>query len=146
MNLGGRIKLCLDAKCWTQADLVKSVDGLDRANLSALIRRDAKRSAFAFQIATVLGCRLEWLLSGAGAQWVSESANYQLNQSVSDGMGEPKIDSHAKLLALFNELPYGEQQNVLSYVEVRKQACDQLFQDILKLRGVDIVPMRRAKS
>ncbi len=145
MNLGGRIKLCLDAKGWTQADLVKSVDGLDRANLSALIRRDAKRSAFAFQIATVLGCRLEWLLSGTGPQWVDESANVKSIQAVSNGFAEPKIDGHAKLLALFNELPYGEQQNVLSYVEVRKQACDQLFQDILKLRGVEIVPARGAK-
>jgi hypothetical protein len=145
MNLGGRIKLCLDAKGWNQADLVKSVDGLDRANLSALIRRDAKRSAFAFQIATVLGCRLEWLLSGTGSQWGDDLANAKLIQGVSDVFTEPKMDGHAKLLALFNELPYGEQQNVLSYVEVRKRACDQLFQDILKLRGVEIVPARGAK-
>jgi hypothetical protein len=40
---------------------------------------------------------------------------------------------------MFDELPPSEQQNVLSYVEMRQQACEQLFQDILKVRGVKVV-------
>lgn len=145
MNLGSRIKLCLDAKNWTQADLVKAVPGLDRANLSALIRRDAKRSGFASQIAMALGCRLEWLLTGTGMQWLEGSINDQLNQGDNSSLSEPNASYHAKLLAMFDELPQSEQQNILSYIEVRKQACEQLFQDILKMRGVEVVPTRRSK-
>lgn len=138
MNLGSRIKLCLDAKNWSQADLVKAVPGLERANLSALIRRDAKRSTFASQIAIVFGCRVEWLLTGTGAQWLEEPI-IELEQGKSDRLGEPMAHYHSKLLAMFDELPPSEQQNVLSYVEMRQQACEQLFQDILKVRGVKVV-------
>jgi hypothetical protein len=145
MNLGSRIKLCLDAKNWTQADLVKAVPGLDRANLSALIRRDAKRSGFASQIAVALGCRLEWLLAGMGNQWADELISIELQQDDTNVLAEPKASYHAKLLAMFDELPQSEQQKVLSYVEVRKQACEQLFQDLLKMRGVEVVPTRRSK-
>ena len=145
MNLGLRIKLCLEAKNWTQADLVKAVPGLDRANLSALIRRDAKRSGFAFQIAIALGCRLEWLLTGKGIQWSEELNAVKLKQDDNSSLAEPEASYHAKLLAMFDELPQSEQQNVLNYVELRKQACEQLFQDLLKMRGVEIVPTRRSK-
>lgn len=145
MGLGSRIKLCLDAKNWTQADLVKAVPGLDRANLSALIRRDAKRSGFAPQIAMALGCRLEWLLAGSGLQWLEQTANIESNQCDNDNSAKPVADYRAKLLAMFDELPRSEQQNVLSYIEVRKQACDRLFEDILKLRGVEAVPVRKVK-
>lgn len=143
MSLGLRIKLCLDAKNWSQADLVKAVSGLDRANLSALIRRDAKRSAFASQIATALGCRLEWLLAGTGEQWIEELSNPQLNED--NSLTEPMVSYHARLLAMFDELPPSEQENVLNYVEGRRQTCEQLFQDILKIRGIQIVPTRGSK-
>jgi hypothetical protein len=145
MNLGLRIKLCLDAKNWTQADLVKAVPGLDRANLSALIRRDAKRSGFASQIAIALGCNLEWLVSGTGGQWLEYSSNVELNRLDNGSVAEPEADYHAKLLVMFDELPQSEQQNVLNYIEVRKQACEQLFQDLLKMRGVEVVPTRRSR-
>lgn len=145
MGLGSRIKLCLDAKNWTQADLVKAVPGLDRANLSSLIRRDAKRSGFASQIAVALGCRLEWLLDGSGLQWLDEPTNFQLNQDDNYHLATSSAAYHAKLLAMFDELPRSEQQNVLSYIEARKQVCEQLFQDILKMRGVEVVPIRGTK-
>ena len=69
MGLGARIQLCLTAKGWTQSDLLRAVPALERATLSAIIRRDAKRSMYAIAIAEALGCGVEWLMTGEGMQW-----------------------------------------------------------------------------
>lgn len=62
MNLGRRIELLLEQKGWLQRDLLDRVPDLEAATLSALIRRDSKRSDAAPEIARALGVSLEYLL------------------------------------------------------------------------------------
>lgn len=64
MNLGGRISQRLDELGWKQVDLVDRVPGLDAATLSALIKRDSRRSNWATQIAAALNVSVEYLLTG----------------------------------------------------------------------------------
>lgn len=64
MNIGGRIKKRLEELGWERARLIELVPDLTPANLSALIRRDSKRSEFDEQIAKALGVSLLWLVYG----------------------------------------------------------------------------------
>jgi len=64
MNLGSRIKKRLEQLGWERSRLIELVPDLTPANLSALIRRDSKRSEFDEEIAKALGVSLLWLVYG----------------------------------------------------------------------------------
>lgn len=68
MGMGKRIQEALDHLKLKQAWLVEAA-GIDTGALSALIRRDSKRSEFSGQIADALGVHHRWLQSGEGAMW-----------------------------------------------------------------------------
>ncbi len=141
MGLGSRIQLCLEARRWSQSDLVRNVAGLDRSNLSALIRRDAKRSAYAGEIARVLGCEPSWLLTGEGKQWRNEMIEEaDGHYSLADADKPPSDDCLLqRLLALFNQLPSHEKQSVVDHAEQRLQVCEQVLQDMLLIKGLQVV-------
>lgn len=66
MNMGKRIELRLRELGWQQVDLLRRVPDMGAGTLSATIKRDAKKSDFAGEIAKALGVRLEWLQTGQG--------------------------------------------------------------------------------
>lgn len=140
MGLGFRIQKCLTEKNWSQSDLLKRVPGLERANLSAIIRRDAERSSFALAIARGLGCESKWLLDGSGAQWPTDSIREQ--SSVYQSSGDEfntSIDQEQHCLDLFRQLPAPEKQRVLMFMQERIGFCEQLMNDMLMLKGLDVV-------
>ena len=140
MGLGSRIQQCLDAKDWSQSDLLKVVPGLERANLSAIIRRDARRSSFAVLIAKGLGCELDWLINGTGQQWSSSGIKEieALYSSSSADHQLPEIQQQL-VLKLFNQLPRHEKQLVLQFIEERIGVCEQMLTDMLNIKGLDVV-------
>jgi len=142
MGLGSRIQLCLDARGWSQSDLLRMVAGLERSNLSALIRRDAKRSAYGAEIAKALGCEHNWLLTGQGRQW-GESVVQEADghYSVPDKQGSDDY-LQQRLLIAFNQLPSNEKQNIVNYAEERLLICEQVLQDMLLIKGLQVVPKK----
>ena len=137
MGLGSRIQQCLDAKHWSQSDLLKLVPGLERANLSAIIRRDAQRSSFAALIAKGLGCNLNWLLSGTGPQW--EDAGIKEVEALYVSDHQQSEVQQERVLKLFNQLPRHEKQLVLQFIEQRIGVCEQMLADMLNIKGLDVV-------
>lgn len=65
MGMGSRLSQALDAKSMSQAELARA-SGVDEATISALIKRDSKRSEAAPALADALGLSLHWLLTGEG--------------------------------------------------------------------------------
>lgn len=140
MGLGSRIQQCLEAKGWSQSDLLRVVPGLDRANLSAIIRRDAQRSSYAGLIAKGLGCEEDWLMSGKGQQWsgavIKEiTAPYDAIQPDN----QPVTNQQQLLLERFNQLPRHEKKLVLEFIEQRIRVCEQMLTDMLSIKGLDVV-------
>ncbi|MEY2700754.1 MAG: hypothetical protein RIQ52_1509 [Pseudomonadota bacterium] len=134
MNLGGRIKQMLDEKGWTQSELLRRVPDLDRANLSALIVRDAKRSRFSGGIARALGCSRFWLETGKGLPHEIEGGEFQPE----DGAMSDDPALLKRLNLLFCQLPQSEQLRVIKFLEQRKALCDQLLEELLSARGVGL--------
>ena len=64
MNLGTRIKIRLEELGWERKELLDRVPELSSQSLSALIRRDSRRSELDFRIATALGVTVPWLNDG----------------------------------------------------------------------------------
>lgn len=64
MNLGKRIEQKLKELGWERKDLMDKVPELSTSNLSALIKRDSKRSELDEKIAEALGVSLLWLVYG----------------------------------------------------------------------------------
>lgn len=63
MNLGGRIRQERTNRGWTQAYLASLVPGLSQQALDRLEKRNSRKSQFAADIASALGCELNSLLS-----------------------------------------------------------------------------------
>lgn len=139
MGLGSRIQQCLDARNWSQSDLLKVVPGLERANLSAIIRRDAQRSSFAALIAKGLGCELDWLIYGTGQQWSGTGIKEIEAIYESVDTGKRSENQQQLLVKLFNQLPRHEQKLVLQFIEQRIGVCEQMLTDMLNIRGLDVV-------
>lgn len=139
MGLGSRIQQCLDARNWSQSDLLKVVPGLERANLSAIIRRDAQRSSFAALIAKGLGCELDWLINGTGQQW--SGTGIKEIEAIYESVDTDKRSENQQqlLVKLFNQLPRHEQKLVLQFIEQRIGVCEQMLTDMLNIRGLDVV-------
>ena len=137
MALGARIQLCLTAKGWTQANLLRAVPGLERATLSAIIRRDANRSMYALAIADALGCRLEWLMTGEGIQWKHELVRE--TDSLYGVVSSDEQDVEQQLLLLFRQLPFNEKLNVTQFTQQRLKVYEQLLADWLNQRGLTVV-------
>lgn len=140
MGLGSRIQECLETKNWSQSDLLKVVPGLERSNLSAIIRRDAQRSSFAVLIAKGLGCEVDWLINGTGRQWPSSElqelkAVYSLSQNT---LQTPDVQQQL-VIKLFNQLPRHEKQVVLQFIEQRIGVCEQMLTDMLDIKGLEVV-------
>ena len=140
MGLGSRIQQCLEAKNWSQSDLLRVVPGLERANLSAIIRRDAQRSSYASLIAKGLGCEADWLMTGTGQQWSgsgikeTEPAYDAINPDHHQAVSQQQL-----LLKLFNQLPRHEKKLVLEFIEQRISVCEQILTDMLSIKGLDVV-------
>ena len=82
MNLGKRIELRLEELEWDRKALFELVPELTPASLSAMIRRDSKRSELDVQIAKALGVRLEWLNEGELPKLLTEMILDQQPQGV----------------------------------------------------------------
>ena len=140
MGLGSRIQQCLEAKQWSQSDLLKVVPGLERANLSAIIRRDAQRSSFAALIAKGLGCEFDWLVTGMGQQWIAHAVKESHPPYASGSSDSQQAEvQQQQVLTLFNQLPRHEKQLVLQFIEQRIGVCEQMLTDMLNIKGLDVV-------
>lgn len=139
MNLGGRIKQMLDEKGWTQSELLRRVPDLDRANLSALIVRDAKRSRFSGGIARALGCSRLWLETGRGLPQDFHGGGMH---DAEDGITSDDPAILKRLNLLFVQLPQSEQLRILRFLEQRKALCDQLLEELLSVRGVELAGLQ----
>jgi hypothetical protein len=64
MNIGGRIDQKLSDLRWERKDLLEKVPELSVQSLSALIKRDSKRSELDEDIAKALGVSVLWLVYG----------------------------------------------------------------------------------
>lgn len=94
MNLGGRIRQRLDELGWERSRLIELVPDLTPANLSALIRRDSKRSEFDEQIAKALGVSLLWLVYGYEEK---PAANLAAHEDRAE-YGNPRLTADEQLL------------------------------------------------
>lgn len=81
MNMGHRIALRLKELNWKQADLLDKVPELSPGTLSAMIKRDSKRSEFTSQIAKALRCSVDWLATGIGPKDQGSSTKIMVDPS-----------------------------------------------------------------
>lgn len=70
MRLGGRLKQAREKRKMTQEDLAAAVRGASQAMISALEKRDSKRTHLLFAFAEALEVNPEWLATGVGDSWL----------------------------------------------------------------------------
>ncbi len=97
--MGKRIADRLAELNWKQVDLLRAVPDLDSKTLSALIKRDSKRSEFAGQIAEALRVNIRWLLDGVGPKEVRSGLGAVDKATQSNVSGRIEISGRVPLIS-----------------------------------------------